>query len=304
MKNRKRLTVSIGTAAYNEEQNIKHMLASVLSQKEKNIKIKEILVISDGSSDNTVAYAKSFKDKRIKIFDDHKRLGKTPRVNQFLKTSKSDILVVIDADCIIDDTNAIEEMANKFTLDNKVGFVGGNTKPLPGKNFIEKAINNYVDSRIELSRRLDTDNAYFARALFAYSRDFAKSFEIPAKIINDDTYSFIVCHQSGFKFAFAPKAIAWFRSPQNLSDHFRQGARHIEGGRQLEKYFGKKIVKDAFKLPLKALLILALMQIMKNPFGYFFLKILNLYSDVKHKAIKTNFDVKWDASQTSKRLVI
>src|SRR3989344_5220459 len=109
MKNKNRLTVSIGTAAYNEEQNIKHMLASVLSQKEKNIKIKEILVVSDGSTDNTVAYAKTFKDKRIKILDDHKRLGKTPRVNQLLKLFKSDILVVLDADCIVGNSRAIEE---------------------------------------------------------------------------------------------------------------------------------------------------------------------------------------------------
>ena len=304
MKSKNKLTISIGTAAYNEEQNIKHMLASVLSQKEENIKIKEILVISDGSSDNTMAYAKTFKDKRIKIFDDQKRLGKTPRVNQLIKMFKSDILIVIDADCIIDDANAIEEMANKFTLDNKVGFVGGNAKPLPGQNFLEKAINNYIDSRIELSRRIDTDNAYFARALFAYSRDFAKVLEIPAKIINDDTYSFIVCHQKGFRFAFAPKAIAWFRSPQNINDHLKQGTRHIQGGHQLEKYFGKKTVKDAFKLPLGALQILALMQITKNPFGYFFLKIVNIYSDIKHKVTKTNFDVKWDASTTSKKLVI
>ena len=84
----------------------------------------------------------------------------------------------------------------------------------------------------------------------------------------------------------------------------RKGARDIEGGRQLEKYFGKKIVKDAFKLPLKALLILALMQIMKNPLGYFFLKVINLYSNIKLKIINTSFDVKWEASQTSKKLVI
>ena len=47
MKNKKLLNISVGAAAYNEEQNIVNMLKSVVSQKEKTVKIVEIIVISE-----------------------------------------------------------------------------------------------------------------------------------------------------------------------------------------------------------------------------------------------------------------
>src|SRR3989304_6841543 len=100
---KKRLTVTIGTAAFNEENNIKIMLESVVGQKEKNIIIKEIIVLSDGSTDRTVEIAESFKDKRIRVVDSRKRLGQPSRIAQLLKMFKSDALVLIDSDMILSD---------------------------------------------------------------------------------------------------------------------------------------------------------------------------------------------------------
>ena len=61
MVNMKKLRISIGIPAYNEGGNIARLLRSVLGQKKREL-IDEIIVISDGSSDNTVSEVKTFND--------------------------------------------------------------------------------------------------------------------------------------------------------------------------------------------------------------------------------------------------
>ena len=81
----KRPSVIVGIPAYNEEANILFLLNSILAQKQQNFNIMEILVVSDGSTDRTIKLVKSLKNKKIKTFNDLKRLGKGSRINQLIK---------------------------------------------------------------------------------------------------------------------------------------------------------------------------------------------------------------------------
>ena len=56
--------VTIATIALNEESNIKRLLDSILKQRAKNFRLGKILVVSDGSADNTVNIAKGIKSKK------------------------------------------------------------------------------------------------------------------------------------------------------------------------------------------------------------------------------------------------
>lgn len=304
MKN-KRLTVSIGTLAYNEEACIEYMLESVCRQREKNITIREILVISDGSTDRTTEIAKTFKDRRIKIFQDNRRLGKTVRLNQLFIKFHGDLLIVIDADCILADDSTIEKLASRFEKNRKVGMVACQAKPLPGENFLENSVNNFINALSDSAYLLDTENlAYFARAVVGYSRKFAKSLKSPAEVINGDTYSFLMCKSKGLRFIFAEDAIAWYRSPQTIKDYTNQAIRHLAGGVQLHKYFGKETVDTGFKLPKMALIRILLYQLLRNPIGYIFLKTLNIYCHYKSKKLAGKLDIKWATIPTSKKLVL
>ena len=57
------LLVSIGIMAYNEEKNISHLLDSILNQKLNSRLIKEIIVISSGSADQTNKIVKQYANK-------------------------------------------------------------------------------------------------------------------------------------------------------------------------------------------------------------------------------------------------
>lgn len=303
MKNKNRLTISIGTSAYNEEQNILNLLKSLSSQKEDAIKIIEIIVISDGSTDDTVRIAKTVKDKRIKVIDYGKRLGQPSRIGQLLKMFKGDVLVLIDSDMITKDVKTFKNVTKKFIEDEETALVCGETEPLPARTFLESAINNYISSRRSLTNEFNFGStAYCAHAFLAYSKKFAKTLSIPKNILNPDAYSYFMCKSKGYQAIFAKDAVALYRSPQSIKDHLNQATRHIIGGLQLKKYFGEELVDAGFAIPKPILTRLMLCQLKKNPVGYIVLKILNFYC--KYLSIRNkNFDPKWTTIKSSKRLL-
>src|SRR3989344_6673402 len=121
MKNKK-ITVSIGISAYNEEANIKKLLLSLLTQKRIGFKIKEIVILSDGSNDKTISLAKSVDSNLIKIIDRKIRRGKVIRQNEILKLINSDVLVLLDAD-VIPANNMLLRNLVKPILEDKADLV-------------------------------------------------------------------------------------------------------------------------------------------------------------------------------------
>ena len=305
MKNNKLLTVSIGTSAYNEVNNIKSMLLSVIGQKEEKVKIEEVIVISDGSTDSTAKVAESVKDNRIKIIDDGKRMGKATRINLLLKMFRGDVLVIVDSDMLLKNKIAIENMTKKFIEDKTTALVCGNAQPVSARNFLESTINNYIFARNSLDKKFSFgDTAYSAHGLLAYSKTFARTLSIPKKIINDDTFSYFMCLSKGFKYYFAKNGVVLYRSPSSIKDHIYQSIRHLAGGFQLYDYFGKEVVDKGFYVPGKIKLKLLLYQLKRNPLGYVFLKILNLYCAFRSKNLSKNFDIRWDEIRSSKRPIL
>jgi len=84
----KKLTVTIGIPAFNEEANIGFLLKDVLMQKTNSFKLTNILVSSDGSTDKTKFIVEAFKDKRIKLLANIERKGQSYRQNQIMNISK------------------------------------------------------------------------------------------------------------------------------------------------------------------------------------------------------------------------
>lgn len=88
--------LSIIIPAYNEENKIKDTLENI-----KDIeKISEIIVVDDGSSDNTSKAAKEVKSDKITVITQDKNRGKGYALNNGLKVAmtKADIIGFLDAD--------------------------------------------------------------------------------------------------------------------------------------------------------------------------------------------------------------
>lgn len=88
-----RMSVTAIIPAYNEEKTIGNVL-NVIS---KSSLINEIIVVSDGSWDNTVNIAKKYG---VKVIDLKDNIGKGGAIKAGLKECCSDIVLLLDADLI------------------------------------------------------------------------------------------------------------------------------------------------------------------------------------------------------------
>lgn len=78
--------------AYNEENRVSNIIKII-----KKIKlVNQIIVINDGSTDNTLNVIKTFKG--IRVIDHKINMGKTRSILDGLKKSKNEIILMIDSD--------------------------------------------------------------------------------------------------------------------------------------------------------------------------------------------------------------
>ncbi|MDD7304489.1 MAG: glycosyltransferase family 2 protein [Bacteroidaceae bacterium] len=88
--------ISIVMPFYNSEKHIKESLKSIVEQSYKDI---EIILINDGSSDNSIKIIESFNDKRIKVI--HNRHDFISSLNLGLETAVGKYIARMDSDDIM-----------------------------------------------------------------------------------------------------------------------------------------------------------------------------------------------------------
>lgn len=118
--------VTIIVPAYNEEKSLRRTLESVIETDYTN---KEVIVVDDGSVDNTCAVARSFKDRMPPdtfFVISKPNGGKSSAINYALRFAKGEFVIAIDADSIIG-RDAIKEIMQYFQEPDVVA-VGGNIK--------------------------------------------------------------------------------------------------------------------------------------------------------------------------------
>jgi len=109
--------VTLYIPCFNAAQYLQLCLESVLSQ---SYPIDEILIIDDGSTDDTVCISEQFPVKIIKHFGNK---GLAAARNTAFKEAKNEFIAALDADCLAKQ-NWLYELMNNFK-DEKTAGVGG-----------------------------------------------------------------------------------------------------------------------------------------------------------------------------------
>ncbi len=110
--------VSAIIPAYNEEENIKEVLETV-----SRAKLSEIIVVDDGSEDDTSRIARNFEDVCLVVLEENR--GKTEALKAGVERSNNDVLLFLDADLVNLRRRHLEEMIEKFFSKNEESMVLG-----------------------------------------------------------------------------------------------------------------------------------------------------------------------------------
>ncbi|WP_337042180.1 glycosyltransferase family 2 protein [Emticicia sp. 17c] len=105
------MKISIIITAYNVEKYIKEAVESALNQTYKNT---EIIVLNDGSTDNTLQVLQSFNND-IKLVS-HENIGLARTINKSLELVTGDFITFLDGDDIFV-ANKLEKQLKEFETD-------------------------------------------------------------------------------------------------------------------------------------------------------------------------------------------
>ncbi|MCE9686733.1 glycosyltransferase family 2 protein [Shewanella sp. AS16] len=116
--------VSVIIPAFNVEKYVYEAISSILQQTYENL---EIIVVDDGSTDNTVSVCKNIVsiDNRVKLYQNETNLGIAETLNYAISISAGTYIVRMDADDV-SFPNRIDEMYD-FLNNSDVDIVGTGT---------------------------------------------------------------------------------------------------------------------------------------------------------------------------------
>ncbi|HIK58854.1 MAG TPA: glycosyltransferase family 2 protein [Nitrospinaceae bacterium] len=115
-------TVTILIPAYNEERFIRETLQNKLQLNYPKEKI-EIIVVSDGSSDQTDKFVEEFSSQGVRLIRQNICQGKTAGLNRAVKVARGEIIVFSDANSLYHQ-DALRHLMANFS-DTTVGYVTG-----------------------------------------------------------------------------------------------------------------------------------------------------------------------------------
>ncbi|NMC36488.1 glycosyltransferase family 2 protein [Candidatus Beckwithbacteria bacterium] len=242
-----RPSVTIGIPAHNEGKNIKALLLTILNQVQRDFEIKNIIVISDASSDTTVSQVKSLKNQKIQIFENPNRSGKSACINQIFAKSRADIVVIFDADIKLPDQKVLQTLLTPMITDSEVKLVSGYVKPISPQTFAQHIA--YMSWHVwDLTKKIANQPMYFCEgAIRAFAKPLYKQLVFPS-FSADDVYPYLYCQTHSLKYYYKPEAYAQFVLPATLRDYFKQNIRYLHSQNVQEKNFDKDLISKSYTI--------------------------------------------------------
>jgi len=277
MKN-KLPTVTIGIPALNEQTNIAALLKNLQQQKEKSFKLEKIIVVSDGSTDQTCEIVQELrkKDKRIQLVHFEKNAGKAVRLNDLHIMSSSDLLLTIDADVLFKSKNSIENLVAYFK-DPEVLAVAANHQPISDEQsfWARTFYVNYLlwcKVRAQFKNGRTIYNSYGSATMSR--RSFYSKLRYPQHFTCDEGFIFLAALQkNGFRYA---ADVIVFQHPVTSFGDFRKlRSRSTTEIGQLEDYFGN--IDQYYYVPPKYKVRAVLSSLLEHPLLTATSVICNLY---------------------------
>jgi cellulose synthase/poly-beta-1,6-N-acetylglucosamine synthase-like glycosyltransferase/peptidoglycan/xylan/chitin deacetylase (PgdA/CDA1 family)/spore germination protein YaaH len=222
--------VSVLIAAFNEEKVIAATLRAVLANDHRGE--IEILVVDDGSQDETAAEVEKIaeKDRRIRLVRQSNR-GKAEALRRGLALLQHEIVIFLDADTHLQ-SDTLRLLVQPL-LDDRVAAVSGHAKVGNLRSFIARCQSLEYTCGFNLDRRAyDRWNCITVvpGAISALRRSaIADSGGLSLDTLAEDTDLTLSLYHGENRIVYTPDAIAWTEAPETLRTLARQRFRWAYG---------------------------------------------------------------------------
>lgn len=226
----KDLPVSILVPAYNEAAVIASCLKSILASDYRHF---EVIVVDDGSKDDTAKLARALKDSRLKVVSKTNG-GKASALNHGIEIARADFIVAIDADTVFR-PDTLRKLMRHFQ-NPKVGAVSGNTRVANRHKLITKLQSLEYVVGFNLDRRMGdlfdcitvVPGAIGAFRKSALARTGGFTFDTLA----EDTDLTLSVKEAGYRIVYDAAAVAYTEAPSTIKDLLKQRFRWTFGTMQ------------------------------------------------------------------------
>lgn len=223
--------VTVLIPAFNEEENIKGTIESVMKSTYKN---KEIIIINDGSTDNTRSVIEKTLEEhngeKIKLLNVENG-GKSMALNHGIKEAKFDICVVIDADAVLH-KDALKYFVPHFK-NPKIGAVAGKVNTTGRGGFlnlfqtVEYAIGQNIDKKVfsvlGAVGIVPGPAGAWRKELIIKAGGFSND-----TLVEDQDMTLTIL-KMGHKVVYEPRAVSYTETPDTINNFLKQRFRWIYG---------------------------------------------------------------------------
>ena len=310
----KKVTVSVGIPAYNEEQNIATIIKTILYQKQDSYKLEKIYVVCDGCTDKTPEIVKelSKKHKEITLIERNIRAGKVGALNKIYKTNKSDYILTIDADLVFAKKDDIENLVRVITGDKNLNFVGPRHIAVKPKSVMGMfAYVSYTSFEEAFLKINNGNNFYAVMGAYLLRKEFSKKIKYPKYAQADQTILYAMAtrkskysplgHKGGFR--FVPDAAVLFRTVTTFQDWRILGTRSVISDKaNTASYFGEGIL-DEYYMPRQLFILSLIKWFFRSPFYTVGSILMNVY--IRKFPLKGKMPEKgmWETTMSSKEAI-
>lgn len=219
-------SVSVIIAAYNEADVIGAKLANTLDLDYPDGRL-EIIVVADGSDDDTPARVRSFAADGVRLMHNPERRGKAAAISRAAAEARGDILVFSDANNSYQ-PDTLRALVQPFS-DSTVGGVVGAKHVIRGDGGLGDSEGLYwrYESFIQrMETRLGSCTAAAGEILAVRRTAFEP---LPEGIVCDDFYLVMRLLRRGFRVVYEPAARSIERVSASPADETKRRARIIAG---------------------------------------------------------------------------
>lgn len=289
---------SIGICAYNEEQNIERCIRTVFTQRLQGFVLKQILVVSSGSTDRTDEIVRSLAAEFpvITFLPQEKREGKNSAINLYLDNMTSKLAVMLNADNVFASDESLQKLLEPFR-DPMMGMVGGH--PIP---------TNDPSTKIGFASQMLWAMHHNVAMIYPKIGELVAFREIGTRLRtdlqSDEDIIRMKLEEGGYKTAYAEGATIYNRGPETEEDFLKQRVRVNIGEVTMKKIYDYDVPSWNKKILVKAYLQI-FRQLGFHPFKMLYMTRLEFKARRlarEHVARGEDKMSCWDPVQSTKRL--